>query len=192
VSPPAVIIPCPLPRGVVRCPKLDFSPHLPGPLPGGEILCPRSGFLLTPLSSTERGGPLSEKGFLASSSEEDPLIQGGTVYETSHSLFVLFYHRRPGSKVRCRDVSLAQGFPSTTNGLEDGKRSLQRGGWYKKMGNHNSSRRIRYCQSTALGRSTFLAFPAIVPMCFGDQWDFSRVNGGTIVLVSSVDRFASV
>jgi hypothetical protein len=149
-------------------------------------------FSLTPLSSTERGGPLSEKGFLASSSEEDPLIQGGTVYETSHSLFVLFYHRRPGSKVRCRDVSLAQGFPSTTNGLEDGKRSLQRGGWYKKMGNHNSSRRIRYCQSTALGRSTFLAFPAIVPMCFGDQWDFSRENGGTIVLVSSVDRFASV
>lgn len=30
---------------------------------------------------------LSEKGFLASSSEEDPLIQGGTVRETSHSLF---------------------------------------------------------------------------------------------------------
>jgi hypothetical protein len=36
--------PCPLPRGVALCPKLDFSPHLPGPLPGGEILCPRSDF----------------------------------------------------------------------------------------------------------------------------------------------------
>jgi hypothetical protein len=40
--------PCPLPRGVVLCPKLDFSPHLPGPLPGGEILCPRSDFFRHP------------------------------------------------------------------------------------------------------------------------------------------------
>jgi hypothetical protein len=78
--------PCPLPRGVVLCPKLDFSPHLPGPLPGGEILCPRSDFphhppvlyregwsivrdrtfLITPLSSTKRGGSLTKIGLFSS------------------------------------------------------------------------------------------------------------------------------
>jgi hypothetical protein len=86
--------PCPLPRGVVLCPKLDFSPHPPGPLPRGVVLCPRSDFsthppvlyregwffvqnwtfLLTPWSSTKRGGPFSEIGL--SSSPPCPLPRG--------------------------------------------------------------------------------------------------------------------
>jgi hypothetical protein len=35
---------CPLPRGVVFCPKLDFYPHPLGPLPRGMVHCPRSDF----------------------------------------------------------------------------------------------------------------------------------------------------
>jgi hypothetical protein len=92
--------PCPLSRGVVLCPKLDFYPHPLGPLPRGEILCPRSDFphhppvlyregwsivrdrtfLITPLSSTERGGLLSEIGLLSSppwssTKRGDPLFE---------------------------------------------------------------------------------------------------------------------
>jgi hypothetical protein len=98
--------------------------------------------------------------------------------------FMLFYHRStkitgvPGAK------SAAGTFPQPK-----GFRAQQ---MILKMGNHNFSRRICYCQSTALSRSAFLAFPAIIPMCFGDQWDLTRENGETIILVSSVDRFASV
>jgi hypothetical protein len=66
--------PCPQPRGVVHCPRSD-GPHHPPVLnrEGWSIVRDRT-FLITPLSSTERGGPLSEIG--RSSSPLCPLPRG--------------------------------------------------------------------------------------------------------------------
>jgi hypothetical protein len=60
-----LLTPCPLPRVVVFCPRSDF-PHHPSVLyQEGRSIVRDQTFLLTPLSSTKRGGLLSEIGLFS-------------------------------------------------------------------------------------------------------------------------------
>jgi hypothetical protein len=54
--------PCPLPRGVVFCPKSDISHHPHVLYQEGRSIVRDRTFLITPLSSTKRGGLLSKIG----------------------------------------------------------------------------------------------------------------------------------
>jgi hypothetical protein len=58
--------PCPLPGGEILCPKLDFSHHPLVLYQEGRSFVRDRTFLVTPLSSTRRGDPLSKIGFFSS------------------------------------------------------------------------------------------------------------------------------